>query len=377
MDYKLQGITILMLLSTPLAINHWLLFGYADLWLAAAIVASVALSSLYLKSGSWKVLVLTLVSLLALMLVKNIGVIFSATIFAVAGIAYFRKNIPFIKVFFAALVGIVALVFSIDSGSPKVDSVFSVRFNEESLNFTKRGCTKAAFNEKFLIDIHPVDSSNLKTSRWVQARYPGRDFRTLKLSPDDVHIESVSCSFAVAIEGYKPKTIRVGQLSNSNHPSWMAILLPGAAYYEVPMLGISFQIGENVVVGAIGRYMILDINSPLDVFANAKTAFLDNASYSIFFSVLVLVTILSISRGVQFFSVEGFVLTVVWSLILLLLTVQVFVADFYSTSLPQNDTRYSRFMLWFPALVCLALYEPKLFGSHGELPIVPKNSIDN
>ena len=359
-NYGLALMTILMLLSTPLAINHVLLFGYADLWLAAALVAAVALLSISLRSSDWKVFVLTAASLFALVSVKNTGLVFAVAIFAVATITKFRERVSASKVLGVAGVALVAFGFSVSSGSPKVESVFSVRFVDESLIFSKEDCTQAAFKERFLVDIQPADGTNLDTSRWVQAKYPNRDFRAFIVNPDDVRMEGSACSFSVAVEGYEPRAIRVGQLSRVNHPSWMGFLLPGAAYYEVPILGVNLQVGESLVIGVIGKYMKLNLSPPLDVIANAKTALLDNVSYSVFFSVLVLVTIFAAGSVTGFFHVENFVITVAWVLVLLLLFAQFIFVEFYNTSLPHNDTRYSRFMLWLPTLVCLAVYELRL-----------------
>ncbi|MEH6607768.1 MAG: hypothetical protein V7696_00250 [Halioglobus sp.] len=356
-DNKIQVITIYMLLSVPLITNHTLLFGYADIWLASALVATVALSGLFLRTKDWQTLGLALTGLLAMVAVKNIGTIFAIAILFVGGIVFFRSKISKKLVSYAAMIAVMTLGLLVESGAPQVKSVFSVSLNEDSVIFFREDCTKAAFREKFLLDIHPVNPKNLSASQWVQERYPGRDFKIFKTNFDEVEKMGSTCKFSISIDGYKPKRIRVGQLSELNHPSWIRILLPDANYFEIPMLDVSIQIGRSVVVEASGRSMVLDPTSPTEVLRTAHVALIENGSYSIFFLALTLLTLFSIREGKRLFSPQLFAMTAAWSLIILLLAAQLFIKDFYNTSLPNTDTRFSRFMLWLPALVCLALYE--------------------
>ena len=246
----------------------------------------------------------------------------------------------------------------VESTVPKINSTFTVGLEGESLVFTRDACTDEAFNEKFFLDVHPVDLSKLRTSNWVQANFPGRDFRTLKIERAEAAIGSEKCRFSIQIEGYKPRLIRVGQMSSLNHISWEGFLVPDARHqYELSFLGLSLQVGSSIVMGGIGRYMILDPGSPIEVVNNFKAVFFDNVSFSVFFLLLVTISISTFRSGGRLFYDGTAVLTIIWFLLFLIFLVQLLLVDFNKTSNPGFDTRFSRFVLWLPPLVCLAFYQ--------------------
>ena len=354
-DTKIATLAAFAVLTTPLVENHYLLFGYADIWSATVLVSAIALFSIGLSSQKKTFIVLGFLLLLALAAVKNTGAVFSAALFLVIVLMRVLPKLPF-RLFLAfGLVLPVLVILSVERGSPEIKSVFDVRLDGNELEISNKRCTPAAFDDKFLVTVVPNDPEDLEplVTKWVAAKYPGLDFKTLKKQFSSVSSSDGTCEFNIELGAYDKKLIRVGQLSNTNHPNWMGILIPGATQYSIPAIDISMQVGDRVVISAIGRYMILELRSPADVGKNFLYAHFVNSSYTLWTLLLLLSTAWYYFGHKRLTVWAALPLFAVWSLLGLLLCSQVFIVDFFNTSLPDNDTRYSRFILWLPATVLL------------------------
>jgi len=354
-DSKIAAALAYAVLMTPLLENHYLLFGYADIWLAAIFVAALAVFDIGIRSQSGVSIIFGALLLLALLFLKNIGIVFAATLLLVVGVIFAVSKIS-LKMLVAYIAGICALaILSLEREPSKIESVFDVRLQGSYLDLSSKRCA-AALNDKFYVNIVPKNPADLKpiVSKWVASKYPGRDVRVFTKDFSSVSFSGERCNFKIDLGDYDKQLIRVGQLSEKNHPNWMGILVPGADQYSIRAIGLSVQIGEIIVVSGIGRHMILELSSPAQVGRNFFHAHFMNSSYSLWTSLLLLSTWFYWFGHMQLSIRDAFPLLSAWALIGLLLSSQVFIIDFFNTSLPVNDSRYSRFILWLPAAVFLA-----------------------
>lgn len=358
LDTKLAALLAYAVLATPLLENHYLLFGYADIWLAATIAAAMASYDVGIRSRTklWQVLGLLL--LLTLIAVKNIGAFFFITLLLVIGLIYVLQKRSFRVVALSTLGLGVLLTFNLERGPPKIESVFDVTIAGDHLEVSKEVCSADSLEEKFVLIIEPRDPKDLKpiVSNWVAAKYPGRDFRSFRKRHSSVRASAEgACEFNISLPGYDKKLIRIGQLNDTNHPNWMATLVPGADQYSIFALGLSAQIGDVLVVSAIGRHMTLELNSIAQVGKNMFNAHFVNSSYSLWALLLLLSTFAYCFIGRRWSAHEIFPLVATWTLLGALFIAQIFILDFFVTATPGGDTRYSRFILWLPVAVLLIL----------------------
>ena len=362
-DNRVAAALAYAVLMTPLLENHYLLFGYADIWLAAILVALLAVFDISIRSQSRASIIFGGLLLLTLPLVKNIGIVFAATLLLVVGLIFVLSRISF-KLVVACIAAIcIVAILSVEHGPSKIESVFDVSIEGNYLEISSKRCVPAAFDDKFLVTIVPQNPADLKTvvSKWVAAKYPGVDFKVFEKDFSSVRSPDGRCYFNIDLGDYDRKLIRVGQLSERNHPNWMAILSPGADQYSIRALGVSVQIGEIIVASGVGRHMILELSSPAKVGRSFFHAHFINSSYSLWTSLFLLATLCYCFGYKRLRVQEAFPLLAAWALIGVLLSSQIFVIDLFNTSLPQNDTRYSRFILWLPAAAILATVP--LFGA--------------
>ena len=354
-DTRIAVLVALAVLMTPLIENHYLLFGYADIWFAAILVAAIAVCGIGFSSQKRAVILLGFLHLLALAAIKNTGSVFALTLFLVIGLMFVLPKFPFRLLLAVGVVLFSLVILSVERGSPEIKSVFDVRLDGSELKVSSKRCLPAAFDDKFLVSVVPQNPEDLKplVTKWVADKYPGLDFRVFKKQFSSVSSPDGTCEFNIELGAYDKKLIRIGQLSNTNHPNWMGILIPGATRYSIPAINISMQVGESVLISAIGRYMILELRSPADVGKNFLHAHFLNSSYTLWTLLLLLSTTWYYFERKLARAQDAFPLFSVWALICMLLSSQIFVLDFFTTSLPTNDTRYSRFMLWLPAVTAL------------------------
>lgn len=371
-DRRIAAVLAYAVLMTPLLENHYLLFGYADIWLAAVLVATLAVFDIGIRSHSRPFITFGVLLLLALLLLKNIGIVFAVTLLMVVGCIFVASKISFkLLVAFIAATCFLAIL-KVEHGSTKIESVFDVSIEGDFLEISSKRCGPEAFADKFIVTVVPENPADLEpvVSKWVAAKFPGLDVKVFRKKLSSVISPLGKCDFNIYLGDYDKKLIRVGQLSESNHPNWMSILIPGADQYSIRGLGLSVQIGEIIVVNGVVRDMILELSSPVKVARNFFHAHFLNSSYSLWTGLLLLATLyfsFAYRRlGVQ----EAFILIASWSLLGVLLSSQIFVIDLFNTSLPQSDTRYSRFILWLPTAALLATLS--LFGAGGASMIYTK-----
>ena len=350
-DNKIAPLLAYAVLVTPLLENHYLLFGYADIWLAAITVAALATFGVGMRSRSksWKILGLLLMFML--ILVKNIGIVFCTALLLVVGLVCAWQKLPIRTVALSILGLCTLLIFNVDRGPPKIESVFDVTVVGDDLNISKAVCSAALFRDKFVLVIEPHDPEDLESvvSKWVASKYPGKDFRTFRRQFSSVNTtKGEGCEFKISLGEYDKKLIRIGQLSDTNHPNWMATLVPQAVQYSISALGLSVQIGDPIVLGGIGRYMALELSSLAQVGRNMLHAHFVTGSYSLWTLVLLLSTVAYCFGGRRCGLHDIFPLAATWTLLGVLLVSQIFIVDFFQTSTPGGDTRYSRFILWLP-----------------------------
>ena len=342
-------------LFTPLLENHFALPGYADIWLAASILAPVILMAIGLDSENGRIRNLGFLLLVLPPLAKNTGLIFSFSLLALFLIITLGYLLSFKRTAVVCIILGLLLTVGSRTGEPKVESVFTVAIDGKTIDFNRKTCPPQLLAHKFFIDITPINLEDIEdlVSPFTREKFAGRQFFTF-FAVDDGN-EPGKCRFSKELASYPKKYVRFGQMNTNGRSIWECIISPNAFEFSLGFLGVGLQVSEYPVVSAAGRWMKLELNSFLQVFRNQLYAFAVNQSLGLWFSALIFLSFLYILNVSPKRREHLLLICSPWLIFFVLATSQVFIDHSFRFATPERDTGNSRFSLSIAPLVAVLL----------------------
>ena len=127
------GLTLISLLSVPLLLNHFLIHGYAEVYIGASMLLALALwQRWFSESKAWAYAVVAILCALLPIAIKNTGILYSLSVllsFVVVTVAFsswnMRPKLAIFSLFVACLIVPVLIVYNFDWSATWMGSEFS------------------------------------------------------------------------------------------------------------------------------------------------------------------------------------------------------------------------------------------------------------
>lgn len=344
-DSTIANLLGVITLSIPLLENHFLISGYADIILAAYILALFVVIDLVGRFRPFPIF-LVLVLLLAPSVIKNTGYLYSLIIAVLILLNLFKLSISRITLCFA--LGICVAVASSKSDT----AVFtaggsSISYAHPEIVITFAECEEASAGTYIYIHSVPSDPEVLSkiASKYSLVKFPGQDVRRLDIMRKLEKNPDGRCLVRVEMGDYQKENIRIRYVNEEQKLIWAAELLPGTTVNNFFGGRVSLQNSDQVVLGIFGRFFSASWQPVTVVVDAAMTALISNSSFSVLLLILCLTSWSALGTG-SGPNTMGFKLSVqfCWISLITLTVSQLFSHEILRFAQAGADTRYSRFL---------------------------------